>query len=244
MRQFKIWKPKGRAIFGTIIFLCLVLPAAAAIVYAPADPNVEETVTFTVTTGGASNIDWNFGDGTPVVNTSGASVTHAYRQPGTYLVSAYWGPIETVSITIREKRLIDYTPANPRANQPITFTAVSHKLFFRSPKPFVPDLEVAIRPYYNHLIVDIGVLAQSRRHDHPSLAVKLKVESAGECKAGNPPRIELRHGEGNEFFSHPFPLRHGVNVETFVEPPGEHQASTEGLPEFDRDSYSSLMIDP
>ena len=38
---------------------------------------------------------------------------------------------------------------------------LSHKLFFRSPKPFVPDLEVAIRPDYNHLIVDIGVLAQS-----------------------------------------------------------------------------------
>jgi PKD repeat protein len=104
----------------------LALPAAAAIVYAPGDPNVEETVTFTVTTPGASELDWDFGDGTPVVFTNGASVTHAFRQCGNYLVSASGlVGVETVTITIREKRLIDYTPASPRATQPVTFTAVN-----------------------------------------------------------------------------------------------------------------------
>jgi len=126
MRQFRTWTSKGKTIFGTIILLGLALPATAAIVYTPGDPNVEETVTFTVTTPGASNINWNFGDGTPVVFTKGASVTHAFRNSGTYLVSAnFLVGVETVTITIREKRRIDYTPASPRATQPITFTAVN-----------------------------------------------------------------------------------------------------------------------
>jgi len=116
---------KGKTIFGAMILLGLTLSADAAIVYTPGDPNVEETITFTVNTPGASEIDWDFGDGTPVVFTNGASVTHAFRMPGTYLVSAYYGPIETVTITIREKRRINYTPANPRATQTITFTAVN-----------------------------------------------------------------------------------------------------------------------
>jgi PKD repeat protein len=109
-----------------MLLLGLALPAAAAIVYTPGTPNVEQTVAFTVTTPGASEIDWNFGDGSPIVFTNGNSVTHVYRQTGTYLVIAdLLSGAETVNITIREKRRIDYSPAEPRANQPITFTAVN-----------------------------------------------------------------------------------------------------------------------
>jgi PKD repeat protein len=126
MRQCGKWILKSKAVFGVIIFLGLSLPVAAAIVYSPGNPNVEETVTFTVDTPGASEIDWDFGDGTPVVFTDGASVEHVFTRRGTYLVTANYLPgAETVTITIREKRRIDYTPANPKATQPITFTAVN-----------------------------------------------------------------------------------------------------------------------
>lgn len=187
MRQLRTWMSKGKTIFGAMIFLYLALPAAAAIVYTPSNPNVEETVTFTVTTGGASAIDWDFGDGTPIVSTSGASVTHAFRQLGTYLVSAYYGPIETVTITIREKRRIDYTPASPRANQPITFTAVNFLSSqvhwdFGDGTVLVLGGRTEIHAYTAAGIYTVTALDMAGASEHP---IKVNVE------VGSPPFIRL-----------------------------------------------------
>ena len=103
MRQCGKWILKSKAVFGVMIFLGLALPVAAAIVYSPGNPNVEQTVTFTVDTPGASEIDWDFGDGSPVVFTDGASVEHVFNRRGTYLVIANFlvGP-ETVTVTIQK----------------------------------------------------------------------------------------------------------------------------------------------
>jgi PKD repeat protein len=188
MRQFRTWKSKGQQIFVAMILLALALPAAAAIVYTPGDPNVEETVTFTVTTPGASEIDWDFGDGTPVVFTNGASVTHAFRKSGTYLVSASClVGVETVTITIREKRRIDYTPASPRATQPITFTAVNFldsrvSWDFGDGTVLVSGGRTEIHVYTEPGIYIVTALDMAGTSEHP---IKVNVE------VGSPPSIRF-----------------------------------------------------
>jgi gliding motility-associated-like protein len=54
----------------------------------PGDPATSEVVTFTNFTTGAVNYSWDFGDGSPVVNTaSNAALTHTYSTYGTYTVT-------------------------------------------------------------------------------------------------------------------------------------------------------------
>lgn len=54
----------------------------------PGDPTTSETVTFSNFTTGAVSYSWNFGDGSPVVNTgSTANQVHTYGTYGTYTVT-------------------------------------------------------------------------------------------------------------------------------------------------------------
>ncbi len=83
-----------RKILFLMIFLLVIQQLSATVSFTPANPKVGETVVFTLTP--ATNllvadrrINWNFGDGTPVVTTdiSVRTRTHVYTSTGAFTVS-------------------------------------------------------------------------------------------------------------------------------------------------------------
>lgn len=103
----------------------------ATISYTPFQPNVEQSVTFTVThpDGIVDNkAQWDFGDGTPS-SWNSTTVTKIYRTAGTYTVKAsYWTNkqqyvTDQTTITIVEQRRITFSPLYPVINRPVTFRA-------------------------------------------------------------------------------------------------------------------------
>jgi len=112
-----------------------VLPAGlclATITSTPAQPNVEQSVTFSLTgiTGlSISSIQWDFGDGGTASAVS--MVSHTYLSPGTKIVKVSYlfgmaglfpGKEET-TIQIVERRTISASSPVAMIGQPITFTA-------------------------------------------------------------------------------------------------------------------------
>ncbi len=104
----------------------------ATITQTPAQPNVDQAVTFQLVWGSAidvTSIVWNFGDGT------GASrvqvVNKTYQSAGTFHVSCHYqpdaGPPRTdhTVITVVENRRITYVPAAPEVNQSVSFQAMN-----------------------------------------------------------------------------------------------------------------------
>ncbi|MCK4337620.1 MAG: PKD domain-containing protein, partial [Candidatus Aminicenantes bacterium] len=119
-----------------VIFLLVLVMGAAHLAYAgsisytPSSPNVEQRVTFTLTTSESpTTVGWDFGDGATAVG--GLVVNHKYLSQGTYTVRASYSELkvqlvtDTTTITIKENRRIEYSPSNPRINKPITFKAVN-----------------------------------------------------------------------------------------------------------------------
>jgi PKD repeat protein len=100
---------------------------ATSITYTPAQPRIRENVTFqAVNFKSKTTIRWDFGDGT-VQSAPPASITHAYQNPGTYLVRAYddGGTTVTASVQIRVygPPSIGYEPEYPRTGELVTFQA-------------------------------------------------------------------------------------------------------------------------
>jgi PKD repeat protein len=123
----------GRAGCAVVIGLVSAAVLSAAITHIPAQPNVDQSVSFQlVTTVSAvlTSIRWNFGDGTGASGTK--VVTKTYRSPGSFNVEcrfrdAFTGRdfIENTIVTVVENRRITYTPAMPQVNQMVSFQAVN-----------------------------------------------------------------------------------------------------------------------
>ncbi|MDH4197045.1 MAG: PKD domain-containing protein, partial [Candidatus Aminicenantes bacterium] len=106
------------------------------VTFVPAQPNVEQTVTFTITDVypilSGMGMGWTFGDGATFKGNSPIT-THAYLKAGTYTVRVdYWvqpavgGLIARTSqtmVTVSERRRVTFTPASPLVNQTVTFRA-------------------------------------------------------------------------------------------------------------------------
>jgi len=120
-----------RIVFITALLLGGVrFAAAGSIAYTPASPNVDQQVTFTLSPSGVPRVvNWDFGDG--AVKVDDTVTEHSYSSPGTYGVTATYTDMnlmqhtDRTTITIVERRRIDYLPLNPRTNQLITFKAVN-----------------------------------------------------------------------------------------------------------------------
>jgi PKD repeat protein len=75
-------------------------PPVAGFGGSPTHVFVNQSVTFTNTSTGATNWLWNFGDGNTLNTSSRGSVSHAYAAAGTYTVSqTATGPLGTASVT-------------------------------------------------------------------------------------------------------------------------------------------------
>lgn len=104
--------------------------------YTPAEPRVNEEVTFKANNFFSDRIKWDFGDGT-VIPQGSPTARHTYRSAGTYAVKAwdYYGqgqvqttqqtlPAVTTQITVSpDIRAISYTPTPAVATREVTFTA-------------------------------------------------------------------------------------------------------------------------
>ncbi len=96
--------------------------AMAAISHSPSSPNVEQTVRFTLVPAPTASVFWTFGDGDTL--TGGSTVNHAYKRVGTFaVVATYPGVRESGSVTIVERRFIEFTPLSPRPTEEIAFNA-------------------------------------------------------------------------------------------------------------------------
>lgn len=101
------------------------------IVFTPAAPQVNQTVSFQAQNFLSPSIRWDFGDGS-AAEMGGVNITHAYAFPGSFQVKAYdlggtsTVPISTtVPVTIDiHQRLLRAFPPNPVAGRPVTLTAL------------------------------------------------------------------------------------------------------------------------
>jgi len=86
------------------------------------------------------NIRWDMGDGTIMSSRqarrtkAGVTVTHTFKNPGTYTIRAYDWDADTkttpVTLTIKigqPSRRVDYYPTTPRVDQPVYFSAVNFR---------------------------------------------------------------------------------------------------------------------
>jgi PKD repeat protein len=112
-----------RPVLLTGLLILSARVASATITFTPSSPNVEQGVNFTSTTAPlSSGVTWTFGDGQSVV--SGRTVSHVYKNAGTYTVRATWlSGLDQGTITIVERRYIDFDPPAPRVKQEVTFWA-------------------------------------------------------------------------------------------------------------------------
>jgi len=124
-----------KSLIPLVFFIGLLILAAplarAAITFTPSSPNVEQTVFFTSTLAPSGvNVTWYFGDGKTTI--AGRTVQHIYFSPGTFSVSAAWNlPVKGTdkgTISIVERRYIEFSPLSPLVNEPITFYARNYLL--------------------------------------------------------------------------------------------------------------------
>ena len=122
-------------LMGTLAVLLAALPLGAAITFVPSQPNVEQSVTFTVTD--TSSIDtsrgvnWNFGDGTTFTSHS-TSTPHIYLGTGTFTVRADYLVIgvpglpdrfSQTQVKVSERRQVTFSPSAPVCGLAVTFQA-------------------------------------------------------------------------------------------------------------------------
>src|SRR4030042_5054642 len=121
LRKHERMKSFMRLVFFIGPLILASRTATATITFSPSSPNVEQTVTLTC---GAPyvNVTWNFGDGKTTI--AGPSVLHVYFTAGTFSVTAAWATgADKGSITIVERRYIEFSPLSPRVKEQITFYA-------------------------------------------------------------------------------------------------------------------------
>ncbi|MCU0235513.1 MAG: PKD domain-containing protein [Acidobacteria bacterium] len=103
--------------------------------FSPALPRVDQAVDILASGFQSDAIDWNFGDGTPLVTYSTA-VSHRYQNPGVFTITAKEHGLVDVapaskSITILpENRSLALSATEARPDEPVTFTALN----FRGPQ--------------------------------------------------------------------------------------------------------------
>jgi PKD repeat protein len=101
--------------------------------FAPANPFAGEPATFTATSTAAANhritqFSWNFGDGS-TIQTSNASITHAFTTPGTYVVTVTatddlgQTAIASNSVVVVGGAIASFTisPTDPQPDQAVQF---------------------------------------------------------------------------------------------------------------------------
>jgi PKD repeat protein len=117
-------------VLTALAVLVLAAPALATVTFSPSQPNVDQAVTFVVTTSltflDPATVTWQFGDG---ATASGqATVQHIYGRIGTfnvhcrYWASGFWFD-EDVQVPVIENRRVTATPSNPLLNQTVAFQA-------------------------------------------------------------------------------------------------------------------------
>ncbi|NIO48369.1 MAG: PKD domain-containing protein [Candidatus Aminicenantes bacterium] len=115
----------------TAFLLIYAQTLMAVITFSPSPPNIDQQVTFTVThPDGISqgSVLWNFGDGTlPIWNNP--TIFKVFERKGIYTVSASYRTLrnqdvmDTVSVTVVERRKVSFSPLYPIVNTPVTFRA-------------------------------------------------------------------------------------------------------------------------
>jgi PKD repeat protein len=121
---------------STISVVTVIYYPTASFTYSPTTPIVGETVTFNASNsqpngGVIVNYKWDFGDGSPITNTTTPITTHVYSAVGNYTVTLTVVDSENLTdSTIRYITLINYPVANfnyspsyPIVNEVITFNA-------------------------------------------------------------------------------------------------------------------------
>jgi hypothetical protein len=104
----------------------------ATITYSPAQPNVDQNVTFIVTYSlgiSGNSARWDFGDGTPV-SVGSTTITHVYKTTGTFTVRATYSPFgaaaggtitDGITVIVTERRKISFTPLSPNVDEKVIF---------------------------------------------------------------------------------------------------------------------------
>jgi hypothetical protein len=127
-------------IVGALGALLAGVPLGAAITYVPSQPNVEQTVTFTVTDSliiePGQGVNWDFGEGSTFTGFS-VIASHSYLNTGTFIVSvaymarpAQGGPdlvrrTSQVQVPVSERRQVTFSPNNPVVGRAVAFRAVN-----------------------------------------------------------------------------------------------------------------------
>jgi len=98
-----------------------------SVTFSPSQPMTGETITFQ-----AQNFltpfssAWDFGDGATIPS-GGSTQTHAYNNPGAYLVQARdqggSAPPVTVSVAVLNNRQVVFSPSQPNVGETVTFQA-------------------------------------------------------------------------------------------------------------------------
>jgi len=108
----------------------------ASFTYAPAVPYVGDTVTFdasssTPSSGSITSYAWNFGDGSPLVNTTSPTTSHKYTAAGNYTVSLTIKDsvgltntaTKTITVLQSPVAIFTHSPTYPQALDTVTFNA-------------------------------------------------------------------------------------------------------------------------
>jgi PKD repeat protein len=101
--------------------------------FSPADPRVNESVTFKAHHFLSNQIKWDFGDGT-IITQGKQTAYRTYKTPGTYTVKAwdYYGQqgipgVEVQLIVTPDLRTLSYSPTPAFTDQEIIFTATNFR---------------------------------------------------------------------------------------------------------------------
>jgi len=106
-----------------------VLPAQRSIQFSPQSPLEYHPVYFTASGFTTSQIDWNFGDGT-ILTQSSKYQTHRYKSKGSYTVSAKdssvsHDPVTTFVTVLPDNRFLEASKPEAKPDEAIVFNAIN-----------------------------------------------------------------------------------------------------------------------
>jgi len=116
------------SLFSLFLLVPTKVLAQGSILVSPSSPNVEQTVTMTLSPPCSFTglVQWNFGDGSTA--SGGTTVTHKYMTEGTFTIIATvtcgGRPVQTsIKIAVHEAREISYSPPSPTTKDTVLFEA-------------------------------------------------------------------------------------------------------------------------